>query len=83
MMEIVISDDWQKCQYNEATDTATILREDVDWIKELSANIRKTSSKAIIRDAEHDFHEAMVERYGSKVGGELLMKLWQATKEEE
>ena len=82
-MEIVISKDWSKCGYNAVKDTVTIHREDADWIKELTENIKKSSNKAIIRQAEHDFHEAMVERYGSAVAGELLMKLWQATKEEE
>ena len=68
--------------YNEATDEAFILQEDVDWMKELIGNIRKTKDTRIIRDAEKDFHEEMLERYGGRVAGELLLRVWRNTKGE-
>ena len=80
-MIINYSDDPRKCGYNAVKDEAIILTEDKDWMKELVGNIKRTKDKAIIRQAERDFHDAMVERYGSTVAGELLMKLWTATKE--
>lgn len=80
-MRINVSDDPKTCGYNAVTDTATILTADKDWMKELTANIKKTSDKSIIRDAERDFHDAMVGQYGSTVAGELLFRLWKATQE--
>ena len=65
--------------YNVATDEAVILQEDVDWMKELIGNIRKTKDSRIIRDAEKDFHDEMLERYGGKVAGELLLRVWKHT----
>jgi len=65
--------------YNVATDEAVILQEDVDWMKELIGNIRNTKDSRIIRDAEKDFHDEMLERYGGKVAGELLLRVWKHT----
>ena len=80
-MKVKISDNPRECGYNAVTDTATILRDDADWMKELKENIKRTTDKTIIRQAEREFHNAMVDQYGGTVAGELLMKLWQATKE--
>ena len=80
-MKVSITTDPKACGYNAVTDEATILREDSDWMKELKSNIRKTKDKTIIRQAERNFHEEMTARYGSTVAGELLMRLWQSTKE--
>ena len=79
-MKINISNDPKACGYNAIHDEATILRDDADWMKELTGNIKRSKDKAIIRQAEREFHDEMVKRYGSTVAGELLMKLWQATK---
>lgn len=68
--------------YNVTTDEAVILQEDVDWMKELIGNIRKKKDSRIIRDAEKDFHDEMLERYGGKVAGELLLRVWKHTKKE-
>lgn len=80
-MKVNYSNDPKQIGYNAVTDTAVILTEDKDWMKELIANIKKTKDKAIIRQAERDFHDEMVTRYGNTVAGELLMMLWNATKE--
>ena len=80
-MQVNYSNDPKQIGYNAVTDTATILTEDKDWMKELAGNIKRTKDKAIIRQAEREFHDEMVTRYGNTVAGELLMKLWQATKE--
>ena len=80
-MNVVITKDPKACGYNAVKDEATILREDADWMKELTANIKKTTDRAIIRQAEREFHDEMLRRYGGTVAGELLAKLWQATKE--
>ena len=79
-MKIIITNDPEKCGYDAVTDEGTILREDADWMKELKTNIRNTENKEIIRQAEHDFHSAMLEQYGSTIAGELLMRLWQSTR---
>ena len=55
---------------------AWVLEEDLDWMKELKTNISKTKDRNIIFQAEHDFLDAMTERYGSKVSGAMLGKLW-------
>ena len=78
-MNIGISEDWKLCGYDAGKDEAVILREDADWIKELTSNIKATNDRTVIRQAEHDFHAEMLQRYGGKVAGALLMKLWQAT----
>ncbi len=80
-MQVNYSNDPKLCGYNAVTDTAVILTEDKDWMKELAGNIKRTKDKSIIRQAEREFHDEMVTRYGNTVAGELLMKLWQATKE--
>ena len=80
-MKINITNDPKECGYNAVKDEGTILQDDADWMKELQTNIRKTESKEIIRQAEKEFHTAMVEQYGSTIAGELLMRLWQSTKE--
>ena len=80
-MKVNYSNDPKQIGYNAVTDTAVILTEDKDWMKELIANIKRTKDKAIIRQAERDFHDEMVTRYGNTVAGELLMMLWNATKE--
>ena len=80
-MQVNYSNDQKQIGYNAVTDTAVILTEDKDWMKELAGNIKRTKDKAIIRQAEREFHDEMVTRYGKTVAGELLMKLWQATKE--
>lgn len=80
-MKVNYSNDPKQIGYNAVTDTAVILTEDKDWMKELIANIKKTKDKAIIRQAERDFHDEMVTRYGNTVAGELLAMLWNATKE--
>ena len=80
-MQVNYSNDPKQIGYNAVTDTAVILTEDKDWMKELAGNIKRTKDKAIIRQAEREFHDEMVTRYGNTVAGELLMKLWQATKE--
>lgn len=80
-MKVNYSNDPKQIGYNAVTDTAVILTEDKDWMKELIANIKRTKDKAIIRQAERDFHDEMVTRYGNTVAGELLMMLWAATKE--
>ena len=59
---------------------AVILTEDMDWLKELTGNIKSCTDRRIIREAEHDFLEEMTRRYGGKVAGELLGKLWVLTK---
>ena len=59
-----------------SSEEAIILTEDKDWMKELAGNIRKCTDMRIVRDAERDFHEEMERRYGGKVAGELLSKLW-------
>ena len=80
-MKVNYSNDPKQIGYNAVTDTAVILTEDKDWMKELIANIKRTKDKAIIRQAERDFHDEMVTRYGNTVAGELLAMLWNATKE--
>ena len=80
-MKVNYSNDPKQIGYNAVTDTAVILTEDKDWMKELIANIKKTKDKAIIRQAERDFHDEMVTRYGNTVAGEVLSMLWNATKE--
>lgn len=80
-MKISYTDDPKLCKYDAVKDVAVILIDDKDWMKELVGNIKRTKDKEIIRQAEHDFHDEMVNRYGSEVAGELLMRLWQATKE--
>ena len=80
-MKISVTDDPKECGYNAVTDTGTILTDDKDWMKELIENIKRTSDKTIIRQAERDFHNAMVEQYGSTIAGELLFRLWKATQE--
>ncbi len=60
-------------------DSAVILADDMDWLKELVGNIRRCTDGKIIREAEHDFHEEMTNRYGGKVSGELLSMLWKMT----
>ena len=82
-MKINYSDDPKKCGYDAVADVAVILTDDKDWMKELVGNIKRTKDKAIIRQAERKFHNEMESRYGGHVAGELLMKLWQATKEME
>ena len=82
-MKINYSNDPKEIGYNAVTDTATIFTEDKDWMKELIANIKRTKDKAIIRQAERDFHDEMLNRYGSAVAGELLFRLWRATSQEE
>ena len=69
--------------YNPITDEAVILQEDWDWLKDMVTNIRNTKDTLLIRQAEHDFHEEMTERYGGKVAGELLLRIWKHTKEKE
>lgn len=81
-MKIDFTDDPRQCGYNAVSDTGTILTEDKDWMKELVGNIKRTTNKDIIRQAERDFHEAMVERYGNTIAGELLFRLWKATSKE-
>lgn len=80
-MKINITNDPKECGYNAVKDEGTILQGDADWMKELKTNIRKTKDKTIIRQAEREFHEAMVAQYGSTIAGELLMRLWKSTKE--
>ena len=80
-MKVEISENPRECGYNAVTDTATIHREDADWMKELTGNIKREKDPAIIRQAEKDFHDAMTERYGGTIAGELLMRLWQSTRE--
>ena len=80
-MKIDYTDDPKMIGYNAVTDTAVIAKDDRDWFHELTGNIKRTKDKEIIRQAEHDFHDEMTSRYGSQVAGELLMRLWQATKE--
>ena len=80
-MKVNYSNDPKQIGYNAVTDTAVILTEDKDWMKELAGNIKRTKDKAIIRQAEREFHDEMFSKYGKTVAGELLMKLWQATKE--
>lgn len=80
-MKVNYSNDPRQIGYDAVTDTAVILTEDKNWMKELIANIKRTKDKAIIRQAERDFHDEMVTRYGNTVAGELLMMLWNATKE--
>ena len=77
-MTINITGDYEKAGYDVVTDTATIMKEDSAWMKDLVKNINMTKDKSIIRQAEHDFHEAMMERYGGKIAGELLLVLWKA-----
>ena len=81
-MKVNITNDPKQCGYNAVRDEATILREDADWIKDLTSNIKRTKDKTIIRQAEREFHDEMTKRYGGAVAGELLMKLWQSTKGE-
>lgn len=57
-------------------DEIVIMADDKDWMKELAENIRKCSDKTIIREAEHDFFEDMVTRYGSRAAGVLLSQIW-------
>ena len=80
-MNVIVTDNPKACGYDAVRDEATIHREDADWMKELAGNIRRTKDKAIIRQAEREFHDEMFNKYGKTVAGELLMKLWQATKE--
>ena len=80
-MKIDTTDDPKQVTYNAVTDTAVILNEDKDWMKELIGNIKRTKDKSIIRQAERDFHDEMLNRYGHTVAGELLFRLWSATKE--
>lgn len=61
-------------------DTATIFQSDLDWIKDLVKNIKAEKDQGMIRQAEHDFHEEMVMRYGGKGAGTLLLFVWKATK---
>lgn len=60
-------------------ENAVILEDDMEWLKELAENIRRCSDCKIIREAEHDFHEEMTNRYGGKVSGELLSMVWKMT----
>jgi len=80
-MKINISENPKECGYNAIRDEATILRDDADWMKELTANIKRTNDPAIIRQAERDFHQAMVDQYGGTIAGELLFRLWKSTQE--
>ena len=80
-MNVIVTDNPKACGYDAVRDEATIHREDADWMKELAGNIKRTKDKAIIRQAEREFHDEMFSKYGKTVAGELLMKLWQATKE--
>ena len=80
-MKINITNDPKECGYNAVIDEATILQADADWMKELKSNIRKTTNRAVVRQAEREFYEAMVAQYGSTVAGELLMRLWQSTRD--
>lgn len=77
-MKIIITNNLMECGYNAQKDEGTILQSDADWMKELKDNIQKSDNKDIVRDAEMDFHTAMVEQYGSKIAGELLMRLWKS-----
>ena len=66
--------DWSQVRQ---TDTdAWVLEEDIEWLKELKINIGKTKDRETIYLAEHNFLDEMTERYGSKVAGALLGKLW-------
>ena len=63
-------------------DTITIFREDGEWIKELVQNLRNCNNSDIKRQAEHEFHQEMTERYGGVISGALLMYVWDKTKPE-
>lgn len=78
-MKIEITDDPKQCGYDEDADVGTILTDDKDWMKELIENIKNTKDREIIRQAEKDFHTAMVDQYGSTIAGELMFRLWKAT----
>ena len=80
-MQVNYSNDQKQIGYNAVTDTAVILTEDKDWMKELAGNIKREKDPAIILQSEKDFHDAMTERYGGTIAGELLMRLWQSTRE--
>ena len=79
-MKIMGTHDPKAVSFTE--EKATILQEDLDWIKDLVKNIRNTHDPAIVRQAEHDFHEEMVMRYGGKGAGALLLSVWKMTKNE-
>ncbi len=61
---------------NVTEESAVILEDDLDWLKELVGNIRWCTNCRIIREAEQEFHEEMTNRYGRKVAGKLLSMLW-------
>jgi len=77
-MKIIGTHDPKAVSFEE--DKATILQDDLDWIKELVKNIRNTKDPALVRQAEHDFHEEMVMRYGGHGAGALLLSVWKMTK---
>jgi len=77
-MKIVGTHDPKAVSFTE--EKATILQDDLDWIKDLVKNIRNTKDPALVRQAEHDFHEEMVMRYGGHGAGALLLSVWKMTK---
>lgn len=77
-MKIIGTHDPKAVSFTE--EKATILQDDLDWIKDLVKNIRNTHDPAIVRQAEHDFHEEMVMRYGGHGAGALLLSVWKMTK---
>lgn len=79
-MKIVGTHDPKAVSFTE--EKATILQDDLDWIKDLVKNIRNTKDPALVRQAEHDFHEEMVMRYGGHGAGALLLSVWKMTKGE-
>ena len=79
-MKVNTTTEWNKCGLQG--DTLTILKDDGEWIKELVTNLRNCKSSEIKRQAEHDFHAEMTERYGGHISGILLMYVWDKTKQE-
>ena len=80
-MKIHFTDDRKTIGYNAVTDTAVILTEDKDRMKELARSLRGTNDKSRKQREERKFHDEMASRYGKTVAGELLFRLWTATKE--
>ena len=61
---------------------SVILQSTVEEMKELARTFTHGTSIKKIQKTEHDFYEKMTAKYGGKLAGELMLRLWKMTKKE-
>ena len=80
-MKIYYSDDPKQIGYDAVNDSVTIAADDRVYFRNIAKLMNKVPKSKDRSDVERIFYKKMCEKYGKNVAGELLMMLWNATKE--